>query len=129
VQASQVAAAVEAAEDVAAVQAMEAAETAEVEAAIKAADLTEASLGVARAVQEAEMEEPTEATEALSGVALREALAGFLGAHPEAIGYSRGEVHARFAATASAEVDRLLSELVSEGDAFTTIDDDHFCVV
>merc|ERR1719262_515049 len=110
---------------------MEAAETAEVEEAIKAADMTEASLGVARAVQEADLEELMEASgfgpllpgpddgagavpQAPLGTALREKLAAFLGSQAEAIGCSRGEVHARFAAAASpAEVDRLLSELAA----------------
>lgn len=69
---------------------------------------------------------------ALSGAALREALAAFLVEEGEAkgeVGCSRGELLARFKAASEAEVNGLLSEMISDGEAITTIDDDHFQAV
>jgi len=69
---------------------------------------------------------------ALSGAALREALAAFLVEEGEAkgeVGCSRGELLARFKAASEAEVNGLLSGLISDGEAITTIDDDHFQAV
>mmetsp|Transcript_13402 Transcript_13402/g.35559 ORF Transcript_13402/g.35559 Transcript_13402/m.35559 type:complete len:278 (+) Transcript_13402:97-930(+) len=107
-------------------------------AQLPSADLATPAITPPKAQVPAAVETPARAPGAaapgavLSGAALREALVAFLGAQSETkgeAGCSRIEVHAEFATAPKAEVDGLLSELVSGGDAITTIDDDHFCAV
>lgn len=67
-----------------------------------------------------------------SGKALRDALMAFLTDQAESKGdegCSRSEVHGHFKAAAGSEVDALLAEMVQEGDAITTIDEEHFAAM
>lgn len=75
---------------------------------------------------------PTAGGAVLCGAALREAIMAFLTKQGEAngdIGVSRSDVNGHFKSSPEAEVNGLLSEMVSDGDAITTIDDDHFCAM
>jgi len=75
---------------------------------------------------------PAATVQSLSGAALRGAMMEFLAKQAEAngdVGCSRSEVCAHFKSSPEAEVSGLLSEMIADGDAITTIDDDHFAVV
>jgi len=72
------------------------------------------------------------ATGSLSGTALREAIMKLLEQQADIKGeegVSKIEVMAHFKTSSELEVGSLLSDLVSDGDAITTIDDDHFAAV
>jgi len=74
----------------------------------------------------------TAAAAVLSGAALRGAMMEFLTKAADAngeVGCSRSDMCAHFKTSSEAEVNGLLSEMVADGDAFTTIDDNHFTVV
>jgi len=74
----------------------------------------------------------TATAQSLSGAALRGAMMEFLAKQAEAngeMGCSRSEVCAKFKTSSEAEVSGLLLEMISDGDAITTIDDDHFAAV
>lgn len=75
---------------------------------------------------------PQASPAALAGAALREALMTFLAKQGEVkgdVGVSREEVYSHFKTASEIEVGGLLSEMVTEGDAITTIDDDHFAAM
>jgi len=80
----------------------------------------------------AAVEPSTAAAHVLSGAALRGAMMEFMTKAADAngdVGCSRGDVCAHFKTSSELEVNGLLSGMVADGDAFTTIDDNHFTVV
>jgi len=71
----------------------------------------------------------THTAHVLSGAELRKAMMEFLKKGEDEAGRSRSEVCAHFKDSAQVEVNKLLSDMVADGDAITTIDDDHFAAV
>jgi len=93
---------------------------------------THAVGGIGLTIVENERKSDEERTRALSGAALRGAMMQFLTNAAEAsgeTGCSRSEVYAHFGTSPEAEVKGLLAAMVDDGDAITTIDDDHFVAV
>jgi len=94
--------------------------------------LTHAVGGIGRTMVDNERKAEEERRMVLSGAALRGAMMEFLTKGAEAFGEtgcSRSEVCSHFKTSSEAEVNGLLTEMVNDGDAITTIDDDHFIAV
>ncbi|CAK0831363.1 unnamed protein product [Prorocentrum cordatum] len=75
---------------------------------------------------------PATVAHVLSGASLRAAMMEFLTKTAESngdVGCSRSDVCVHFKTSSEVEVNGLLAEMVADGDAFTTIDDNHFTAV
>merc|ERR1712232_1058411 len=66
---------------------------------------------------------------ALTGEALREAVLKFLQDQTKPEGVSLDELHLHFASNPASEVTALVQKLADSGDAYNTIDDNHFAII